>query len=417
MRALEPPVSRSVGGYTLHARLGRGGSSDVYAASHPRHGDRLALKVLRASLAGDGDGYRGVLAEGAIAQAVRHPNVVRVVDVGRDAVTGAGFVVMERLDGDDLAARLRRDGPLAEPAARALFAAIADGVAALHGAGVVHRDLKPANVVLHGATPIIVDFGIARHLGPHAAVATGRRVGSPAYMAPEQFTGGLIAPCVDLWALGVMLFEAVTGRLPFEGFADGRAPQLFERAPAAGTLAALSPGLDRLIAQCLERAPGARPATAAQVARALRGDADVADERVTQDVVTPPVARPPADTSDATAPSPTRAAGRTRRRWLRPVAATAAAVGLGVAAGAAVWRRDDARPAPPRAPSPPAPSPPAAASPAPSPPEPSPPEPSPPAAAAPPPPRPRRPRQPSWSSTSAARRPAPRSWSTGRSVA
>ena len=187
---------------------------------------------------------------------------------------------MERIPGESLAERLGRLGRLSEPEVRALGAALADGMQAAHDGGIVHRDLKPANVMLRGDQPTVVDFGLARDLGGRSAVETGRRAGTPAYMAPEQLTGGLIAPCVDIWALGVILFEARAGRLPFEGFADGRCPQLFEVAPRLASLVESSAELDAVVAACLERAPGRRPASMAAVARALRGEGD---ERITQD--------------------------------------------------------------------------------------------------------------------------------------
>jgi eukaryotic-like serine/threonine-protein kinase len=261
----------TVAGYTLGRLLGRGGMSEVYAASHPALGDQLALKLVHGELASDAAVVR-----------LHHPNVVRIHEVGRDPQTGHAYVVMDRIDGDDLATRLRAR-TLAEDEARAMFAAIADGMHAVHAAGIVHRDLKPANVMLRGDVPLIVDFGIAKSLGAQSALATGRRIGTPAYMAPEQLTGGLVAPCVDVWALGVMMFEAVTGTLPFDDFAEGRAPQLFETAPRAASRAAISPAFDHLIARCLERDPGRRTRSMEAIARELRGEIDVEAERVTQD--------------------------------------------------------------------------------------------------------------------------------------
>ena len=295
-------------GYTLGRLLGRGGMSEVYAASHPTLGE-VALKLLLRELT-DEKVTASFLGEAAQTRRIRHGNVVRILDAGRDD-SGRCYVAMERIDGEDLATRLKA-GPLSEDEARDLFAAIADGMHAVHAAGIVHRDLKPANVMLRGSSPLIVDFGIAKSLGAQSALATSRRIGTPAYMAPEQLTGGLIAPCVDVWALGVMMFEAVTGTLPFDDFAEGRAPQLFETAPRALSRAAISPALDLLIARCLERDPGKRARSMDAIARELRGDVDLETERVTQDAgallptpaamspaAMPPAAMPPASTSPA----------------------------------------------------------------------------------------------------------------------
>jgi serine/threonine-protein kinase len=276
------PAGRIVGNYELGEPIGRGGGSEVFAAVHRFLGHEVAVKLLRKG--GDGDAAASVdafLGEAARARAVHHPNLVSVLDFGRDDASGRCYLVMERIPGESLAERLGRLGRLSEPQVRALGAALADGMQAAHDGGIVHRDLKPANVMLRGDQPTVVDFGLARDLGGQSAVETGRRAGTPAYMAPEQLTGGLIAPCVDIWSLGVILFEALAGKLPFEGFADGRCPQLFEVAPRLASLVGVSAEMDALVAACLERAPGRRPASMAAVARALRGEGD---ERITQDI-------------------------------------------------------------------------------------------------------------------------------------
>jgi serine/threonine-protein kinase len=246
-------------------------------------GAAVAITLLR-----DGDAgaaLAAALAEAAAPRAIDHPAVVRVLDVGHDPATGQCYLVMERLDGEALAARLARVGHLDEASARRLGAMIAEGMAAVHARGIVHRDLKPANVIVHGEAPTIVDFGIAKHLGERTVATTARRIGTPPYMAPEQFTGGVITPAVDVFALGVMLFELVTGELPFVGYDDGRCPQLFDAPRRLGGRG--SPDLDALIARCLAREPGQRPRAMTEVARALRGEAgtvgDIADERVTED--------------------------------------------------------------------------------------------------------------------------------------
>ena len=311
MDAPLPPIS-AIGDYTLGALLGRGGSSEVYACTHPVHGERLALKLLR-------DADDGAFQIEAATRDVHHPSVVRVVDAGTDPVSGRCFLVMERLDGPDLATHLAR-GPLDEAAARALLAAVADGMHAVHAEGLVHRDLKPANVMLHAGAPRIVDFGIAKLLGDNAALVTSRRIGTLAYMAPEQLVGGRIAPSVDVWALGVMLFEAITGKRPFGGFTESYSPQLVETAPRVRSLAAVSAEYDALVAHCLDADPVKRPAMA-HVARVLRGEAiadvpDERDERVTQDIGGSP------------APVPFTAAPRRRRGVL-------ILAGLGLAAAIA----------------------------------------------------------------------------------
>jgi len=315
---------RIIGNYELGEPIGRGGASEVFAGVHRFLGHEVAVKLLRDQLAAD-QPVDAFLGEAARARAVRHPNLVSVLDFGRDDATGRCYLVMERIPGESLAERLRRVGRMSQDEVCRLGAALADGMQAAHDGGIVHRDLKPANVMLRGDRPTVVDFGLARDLGGRSALETGQRVGTPAYMAPEQLTGGLIAPCVDVWALGVILFEALSGRLPFLGYADGRCPQLFETAPPVASLAPVSPEIDSLVASCLERDPGRRPASMAAVARGLRGEVS---ERITQDVGQA-VGERPADPA-ASGPRSEAAVGparaRRRRAWLTGGLVVAAAV-------------------------------------------------------------------------------------------
>lgn len=309
--------ARIVGNYTLGTLLGRGGTSEVYAATHRFLGHEVAVKMLLPQLAADHALAAAFVAEAGRTREIAHPNVVRVHDFGRDDATGSCFLVMERIAGDSLAARLK-NGPLTEAALRPLAAAIADGMDAAHARGIVHRDLKPGNIMLRGGQPTIVDFGIAKSLDASSAVVTNRRVGTIAYMAPEQLTEGLITPAADVWALGVVMYEALAGRLPYDNFNDGRLPQLFDTAPRAGSLAAISPALDALIARCLDRSPAARP-TMREVAATLRASAE---ERITEDagprlpIERVPVARPGV------------AGARRRRVWPLAVAGALIVAGL-----------------------------------------------------------------------------------------
>ncbi|MEJ7602658.1 MAG: serine/threonine-protein kinase [Kofleriaceae bacterium] len=327
--------TRVVGNYTLGSLIGRGGTSEVYAAEHRFLGEAVAVKLLRSHLIGDAAASAAFVAEAVKTRAVVHPNVVQVLDAGADESTGSCYLVMEHVAGESLAARLKRVRALDEREARRMVAAICRGMQAVHDRGIVHRDLKPGNVMLSDDQPKIVDFGIARELGDEVAITTTTRVGTPAYMAPEQLTGGLIAPCVDVWALGVILFEVVTGSLPFERFADGRCPQLFEIAPRARSRATISAQLDDLIARCLDRDPGRRPRSMAAIADVLEGESE---ERVTQDVgevggvgnVVAPIS------SRRSVPSPRK---RARRRALVFAGAVVIAAAIGGVA-ALMWPVD-----------------------------------------------------------------------------
>ena len=263
-------MGRVLGDYVLGALLGGGGTSEVFAATPRGGGAPVAVKVLRPQLAADAAHAARFLAEATRTRAVAHPNVVRVLDSGQDP-DGTFYLVMERLDGEDLAARIKRSGRIEEAEVRRIGAAVADGMQAAHARGVIHRDLKPANIlILADGQPKIVDFGIAKLLAGDGGV-TGPAMGTPHYMAPEQLTDGAAAPSVDVWALGVTLFEAATGTLPFSGFDGGRCPQLVEPAPRPGERAPMSVGLETLILQCLKRGPAQRPATMREIAERLRG--------------------------------------------------------------------------------------------------------------------------------------------------
>ena len=322
-------MGRVLGDYLLGPKLGGGGMSEVFAAEHRQRGDAVAVKVLRPHLAADEAQAARFFAEATRTRAVEHRNVVRVLDSGR-ADDGTLYLVMERIDGEDLAARLERVGRLDEAEVRRLGAAVADGMQAAHERGVVHRDLKPANILLGSdGVPKIVDFGIAKLLAGDAA-ATGPAMGTPHYMAPEQLADGATSPSVDIWALGVTLFEAATGTLPFTGFGDGRCPQLVETAPRPGERAPMSVALETLILQCLKRHVAARPSSMRELAERLRSDE--------------------APLERATAPiAPANVAPRARQRWATRVVAAIAVLGV---ASVAAWRLDRRSPAPPPAPAP-----------------------------------------------------------------
>jgi hypothetical protein len=321
---------RTIGNYVVGPRLGRGGMSEVFAGRHRFLGDRVAVKLLHAGLAEDPRAIAGFLAEATRTRAIEHPNVVRVLDFGSEP--DGCYLVMELVDGESLTARLERAGRLDDAEVRRLGAAIADGVAAAHDRGIVHRDLKPANIMLAGDAPKIVDFGIARSMDVPATV-TGPRMGSLAYMAPEQLAGAPTTPAVDVWALGVTLYELACGRLPFEDFANGRTPQLFDAAPRLGARASVSPTLEAVVMQCLERDPARRPPSMRAIAAALRE----VDARVTEEVTPPsgevpagelvrviaPVIAPPPVGPATAAPSPAR-------RWAVPISALAATL-IGIA--------------------------------------------------------------------------------------
>ncbi|MFN8010298.1 MAG: serine/threonine-protein kinase [Holophagaceae bacterium] len=262
------------GRYRIVALLGRGGMGEVYRADDLKLGQPVALKFLPPALESDRDALERLHGEVRAAHRVSHPHVCRVHDIGEAG--GRTFLSMEFVDGEDLESLLRRVGRLSEAKALEVGRQLCAGLQAAHDQGVVHRDLKPANVMIDGrGRARITDFGLAAM----GAQRPGELAGTPAYMAPEQFRGEPATPRSDLYALGLVLYEVCTGRRPFhaDSLAAWRQAHLEEVPSHPGAqVGGLDPGLERLILRCLEKDPVRRPASAAQVAAALRGGDPVA---------------------------------------------------------------------------------------------------------------------------------------------
>lgn len=230
--------------YRIDRLLGRGGMGAVFAVTHTVTHKRLAIKWLLTGLESD-EQVKRFVRESQVAGRVEHPNLVEVYDICREA-TGI-FMVMELLKGEALSVHLERLGRLAVRDACTIMLACMDGLAAAHRAGVVHRDIKPANIFLHTAhgvlVPKLLDFGISRlSTGPEETTASTTRsgvvLGTPLYMAPEQLRCESSDERVDVYALGVTLYELLAGKRPFQG---GSYPDLVLRivAGAAQPLAAV----------------------------------------------------------------------------------------------------------------------------------------------------------------------------------
>jgi hypothetical protein len=251
-----------VAGWTLEDRLGEGGTATVWRV---RSGERRGvLKVLRAELRGEADWRARLLREADALRAVKHENVVTLLDAGTTD-DDEPFVVMPEVDGETLRARLDREGKLAPEEAWRVLRPIAEALAAAHDAGIVHRDVKPDNVVL-SSPPKLVDFGLARGEGVPKVTATGAPVGTPAYMAPEQWWNHGVGPPTDQYALGVTLFEAIAGRAPFDdaSFAELVSSHVSKAAPRLEGADAIADFVATLLAKDpKERFPSMRDAIAA----------------------------------------------------------------------------------------------------------------------------------------------------------
>lgn len=219
-RLSDPGAPGSVlgGRWRLVKKIAQGAMGSVHEAEPVGGGARVAVKLLRAELHLDADIRRRFRREASVLEALAHPGIVRVLEVG-EAEGRASFTVMELLTGETLEARITRDRQLSPGALRPIVLAIAEALSAVHRQGIIHGDLKPANVFLPsgGAFPVkLVDFGLSKIEGLERLTRTGELTGTPAYMAPELLTGrGEIDHRIDLYALGIVAYEALAGRLPF----------------------------------------------------------------------------------------------------------------------------------------------------------------------------------------------------------
>ena len=257
--------------YRIVSIVGRGGMGEVYRAEDLTLSQIVAIKFLPDSLSQDASALARFHSEVRIARQVSHPNVCRVFDIG-DA-DGSPFLSMEYVDGEDLASVVRRIGRLSPERATEIARQICAGLAAAHERGVIHRDLKPANVMLDGAGKIrITDFGLA---GIAASIqGSDIRAGTPAYMAPEQLGGKEVTAKSDIYSLGLILYEILTGKRAFDA---ATLPELM-KLRESGTITNpstlvrdLDPLVERVILRCLESDPAQRPASALKVAAALPG--------------------------------------------------------------------------------------------------------------------------------------------------
>src|SRR5712664_74360 len=257
--------------YRVVALAGRGGMGEVYRAEDLTLEQVVALKFLPAALSEDAAALARFHAEVRTARQVSHPNVCRMFDIGE--ADGTLFLTMEYVDGEDLSSVVRRIGRLSPDKATEIARQICAGLAAAHERGVIHRDLKPANVMLDGAGKIrITDFGLA---GIAASIkGADVRAGTPAYMAPEQLAGREVSTKSDLYSLGLILYEILTGKRAFDASTIPELMKLREQGTITNpsTLVRdLDPLIERVILRCLETDPEKRPATALQVAAALPG--------------------------------------------------------------------------------------------------------------------------------------------------
>ncbi len=275
------------GRYRILEQLGEGGMGAVFLAEHLALHKQVALKTIHAELTGHAEIAARFAREAMASARIEHPGVVSALDFG-ELEAGGAFLVMQLVRGEGLRSRLHREAPLPWREACDLMEQMADAVAAAHAEGIVHRDLKPENVVLEplkagGVQVRVLDFGIAHLRSEPAAASTGDArapltrlgvvMGTPGYMSPEQAVGQPVDERTDLYALGVMLWEMLVGRRPFDGDTlTAIVSQQFaaEPPPLPSDAQPVPQGLHALVAQLLAAQPELRPSNALEVRDRLR---------------------------------------------------------------------------------------------------------------------------------------------------
>jgi len=271
----EPVIGSTLAGYRLDALIARGGMGVVYRATHLALDRPVALKVIARQYAGDAAFRERFLRESRLAARLDHSAVVPVYDAREE--DGELIVAMRLVAGGDLKKRIADGGPLPAAEAVALLGQVAEALDAAHATGIVHRDVKPQNILLEGERAYLTDFGLAKALGDSGVLSGASVVGTVEYMSPEQWRGERIGPAADVYSLGCVLYECLTGVVPYgrrEGEAESQMPQ----------------GLDRVIERAVAKDPAARYATAGELIAAAR-ERQGATAAVTQ-VLSDPAERP-----------------------------------------------------------------------------------------------------------------------------
>ena len=244
-------------GLKILSQLGEGGMGTVYKALDERLGRTVAVKVLAGHLAGDKAFVARFLREAQYLAKVRHDSLVTIYDVVTTGFTP--YFVMEHVDGSTLAEHLARRGRLPWNGAWGLLDPVLSALAAVHAAGLVHRDLKPGNILLDGeGRPKVMDFGLAKGGSDASLTQEGVILGTPEYMAPEQAKGDPVGSPADVYALGVLAYQMVSGRLPFKG-ANTMATLRMHCQEEAPSLAAMAPGLSPAVEAWIGRAMAKDP--------------------------------------------------------------------------------------------------------------------------------------------------------------
>jgi serine/threonine-protein kinase len=283
----DPLVGRTLDEkYYVEERLGSGGMGKVYRARHLSMDRPVAIKFLRQRFSEDEAARTRLLTEARAAVALRHSNAVSVTDFGQ-TVEGWVYIVMELLEGRTLREIVSREAPLETARATSIMLQASDAVGAAHSAGIIHRDLKPSNILItqsadQPAVVKVLDFGIAKFFAGNDDDATDLAqttsvIGTPRYMSPEQHSGHELTPATDVYSLGVILYEMLTGMVPFSGSTHAEIAQKHvndtPHSPRE-VVAAIPEDVERIVLHALEKQPSDRPPNAAEFRRELLDTAD-----------------------------------------------------------------------------------------------------------------------------------------------
>jgi eukaryotic-like serine/threonine-protein kinase len=344
--ARDPRIGETVAGrFKVEELIGQGGMGKVYRARHLALDRLVCLKMLKPALLEDASVVGRFEREAMAASRLNHPNSIQVLDFGRNDTDGALYIVMEHVNGKDLRLVLRDEWPIPEERLCNIMAQVLAALGEAHTHHVIHRDLKPENVMVeqrrdHPDYVKVLDFGIAKILDSDLPALTRSDVvcGTPQYMAPEQATGGQLDGRCDLYAVGIILYQMVTGELPFDGpnSMDVLTRQVNE-APVPPRRkqpnAPISAAMESLILRVLSKDPALRPQSAEELRQLLLAipRRNTARSREEHDA-TPPRGTEPRTPVHSGWPAPATPAARPGSRWVAKLAAGCAIVALATAA-------------------------------------------------------------------------------------
>lgn len=284
-----PGLIKNIGPYQLVSQIGQGGSGDVYLAIDTRLDRKVAIKLMAEDFNGDADRISRFRQEARTTSSLSHPNIVTIFEIGE--VDSRHYIATEYVEGETLRARLIAHF-LELKETLSIVTQLIDALAAAHEAGIIHRDIKPENIIIRKDGLVkVLDFGIAKLIGPgasahadHLTTRTGMVMGTAAYMSPEQARGQKVDHRTDIFSVGVLLYEMLSGHKPFEGetWSDVMAAVLVKEAPRLNSVAPqVSPAMRRIVERCLEKTPERRFQSAGDLGFALR---EFASSRATQQV-------------------------------------------------------------------------------------------------------------------------------------